>query len=123
MLEIRGIDADKVHRYGKRFLKLVKASQQRYEEMMQEQDPNHQTVIDISSDGDPVDNGEFDEFDEWGASQEERSAYFEAPAEVQAFNAQRESTTFPPDFSNSRPSLANPDRERKGPTAGSVSSS
>jgi hypothetical protein len=90
MLEIRGIDADKVHRYGKRFLKLVKASQQRYEEMMQEQDPNHQTVIDISSDGEPVDDGELDEFDEWGASQEERSAYFEAPAEVQAFNAQRE---------------------------------
>lgn len=90
MLEIEGIDADKVRRYGKRFLKLVKASQQRYEEMMQEQDPNHQTVIDISSDGDPVDDGEFDEFDEWGASQEERSTYFEAPAEVQAFNAQRE---------------------------------
>lgn len=90
MLEIRGIDADKVHRYGKRFLKLVKASQQRYEEMMQEQDPNHQTVIDISSDGEPVDDGEHDEFDEWGASQEERSAYFEAPVEVQAFNAQGE---------------------------------
>ena len=89
MLEIQGIDADKVHRHGKKFLRLVKASQQRYEEMMQEQDPNHQNVIDISSDGESVDGGEFDEFDEGGAS-EERSAYFEAPAEVQAFNAQRE---------------------------------
>ena len=90
MLEIQGIDADKVHRYGKRFLKLVKASQHRYEEMMQEQDPNHQTVIDISSDGESMENGEFDELDDYRASQEERSAYFEAPADVQAFNAQRE---------------------------------
>lgn len=123
MLDIQGIDADKVHRYGRRFLKLVKASQQRYEEMMQEQDPNHQNVIDISSDGDSVDNGEFDELVEWGASQEERSAYFEAPAEVQAFNAQRECTAFLPNFANSCASLPHPDREPKASTTDPVSSS
>ena len=94
MLEIVGIDSDKVHRYGKKFLELVRASQRRYESMMYEQedrpqDPNHQNVIDISSDEDVYRRIGGGDFDEQEASQEERSAYFEASADVRAFNAQR----------------------------------
>ena len=92
MLDLPGIDSDKVERYGKRFLKLIRASQQGYEAMMRQhedrpQDPNHQNVIDISSDDDAADNTGVGGFDEEYGSQEERSTYFQAPAEVDAFNA------------------------------------
>ena len=92
MLEITNIDPNKVQLYGKRFLKLIKASQQRYESIMRDQedrpqDPNHQNVIDISSDNESVDQEVFeDSADEYG-SQEQRSSYFKPPADVQAFNA------------------------------------
>lgn len=52
------------------------------------QDPNHQNVISISSDEGDDDCGEFDDLDESMASQEERSSYFHAAPEVDAFNAQ-----------------------------------
>ena len=91
LLEIPGIDPDKVERYGKRFLKLIRDTQRGYEDLMQQQedcpqDPNHQNVIEISSDDEFADNGEFDDLEE-NNSQEVRSSYFQAPPEVDAFNA------------------------------------
>ena len=49
-------------------------------------DPNHQHVIDISSDEDYGDDADLDELANDG-SQEERSQYFPGP-DVEAFNAQ-----------------------------------
>ena len=92
MLEITNIDPKKVQLYGKNFLKLIRASQQRYESIMRDQedrpqDPNHQNVIDISSDNESIHQQALDEsVDEYG-SQEQRSSYFKPPADVQAFNA------------------------------------
>lgn len=88
--EIPGIDPDKVERYGREFLKLVRKSQRFYEGSMchdqdRPQDPNHENVIDISSD----DADEMDNFDD-EASQGERSSYFRPLPEVEAFNAQCE---------------------------------
>lgn len=48
-------------------------------------DPNHQNVIDISSD-DGCDNEGFDGLEDTG-SQEEQSSYFQAQPDVEAFNA------------------------------------
>lgn len=90
MLEILGIDAEKVELYGKTFLKLIKNSQQIYESMMQQQedriqDPNHMNVINISDDDDTGNNDLYD-FDDDDVPKE-RSAYFPS-REVEAFNAQ-----------------------------------
>lgn len=90
MLEIPGIDADKVRLYGKVFLNLVKRAQNFYESMMQQkedrtEDPNHQNVINISDD-DEFGNADMDDFDDQG-SPRESSTYF-ASREVQNFNAQ-----------------------------------
>lgn len=95
MLEIPNIDPDKVGRYGKLFLRLVKEAHRGYEAMMQQQedcpqDPNHQNVIDISSDDEYGNGDELDEFDLDEESPGERSQYFPAN-DVNAFNAQRES--------------------------------
>lgn len=91
LLEIPGIDPDKVERYGKRFLKLIGDTQRGYEDLMRQQedrpqDPNHQNVIEISSDDEFADDGEFDDFEE-KSSQEVRSSYFQTAPEVDAFNA------------------------------------
>ncbi len=94
MLNITGIDPDKVKRYGKTFLKLIREAQQGYEDMMHDhedrpQDPNHMNVINISS-GDEYDEGnagDLDDLESDEASQQERSAYFRAAPEVEAFNA------------------------------------
>lgn len=93
MLEIPGIDPDKVERYGKQFLKLVNDAHLGYEAMMQQQedrpqDPNHQNVIDISSGDEFGDDEDFDEFEGDDESQEERSHHFDH--DVDAFNARRE---------------------------------
>ena len=93
MRQIPGIDIDKVDRYGKRFLKMIQAAHQGYETLMQQQedrpqDPNHQNVIDISSDDEFRARDGYDDFeDDLGGSQLERSSYFQAPPEVDAFNA------------------------------------
>lgn len=89
MLEIPGIDPEKVERYGKPFLEMIKNSQQLYESMMRQQedrtqDPNHMNVINISDD-EEFENHDLDEFDE-NDSQQERSAYFPS-RDVEAFNA------------------------------------
>ncbi|MCJ1397418.1 ATP-dependent DNA helicase sgs1 [Xylographa trunciseda] len=92
MLEIDGIDPDKVHLYGKYLVKLIRTTKQGYDSMRDHEerpyDPNHQHVVVISDDEEFIDNREFEDFDGEPASQEERSAYFEPPAEVQAFNAE-----------------------------------
>lgn len=90
MLEIPGIDAEKVELYGNVFLKLIKNAQQVYESMMQQQedrvqDPNHINVINISDDDESGDY-DLDAFED-EASQRERSTYFPS-REVEAFNAQ-----------------------------------
>ena len=89
MLQIPGIDPEKVEHYGKRFLKIVKNSQSLYETMMRQQedrtqDPNHMNVINISDD-EEYENHDLDEFDD--DSQQERSAYFPS-RDVEAFNAE-----------------------------------
>lgn len=98
MFDIPGIDPDKVQRYGKHFLKLVRSTQNHYESIMQHQedrplDPNHENVIIISSEDEYGDDGGFDDFVEENSSQEERSSYFpmqpKVPPTVEAFNAQR----------------------------------
>lgn len=90
LLEIPGIDIDKIERYGERFLKLIRNAQGLYESIMAQYencplDPNHQNVIDISSDDGCGDEG-FDGLEETG-SQEEQSSYFQAQPDVEAFNA------------------------------------
>ena len=92
MLDIVGIDSDKVQRYGKQFLKLVHDAHRAYEEMMQRhedrpQDPNHQNVIDISSDDEFGDDVDLDDLEGDDDSQVERSQYFQHPPDVEAFNA------------------------------------
>lgn len=103
MLEIPGIDPDKVERYGQRFLKLIRNAQRGYYEMKQQQDlprnvprdlpkdPNHENVIHIiSSDDEFADDYDLDDFVGDDGSQEERSSYFQAAPEVDAFNARCE---------------------------------
>lgn len=92
MLEIPGIDPDKVRRYGKNFLKLIRESQNRYETLIQlkedcPEDNNHRIVIEITSGDEFADDGGFDDLVEDGP-QEERSAYFRVAPDVDAFNAQ-----------------------------------
>lgn len=50
-------------------------------------DPNHQNVINISSDEEFADDYDLDDFMGEDGSQEERSTYFHAAPEVDAFNA------------------------------------
>ncbi len=94
LLEIPGIEAERVKLYGKRFLKLIRNHHNRYEAMLKEKedrpcDPNHQTVIDISSDEEYGDD-DLDELADDASQEEQRSQYFRPPPEVERFNAQRE---------------------------------
>ncbi len=94
LLEIPGIQAERVKLYGKRFLKLIRNHHNRYEAMLKEKedrpcDPNHQTVIDISSDEEYGDD-DLDELADDASQEEQRSQYFRPPPEVERFNAQRE---------------------------------
>jgi hypothetical protein len=94
LLEIDGIDPEKVSLYGPRFLKLVQRYQHSYESMMRQQedvpeDPNHRTVVDLLS-SDDEDEPLLPE-EEYGiSSQEEESSYFSNPA-VNQFNERRKS--------------------------------
>jgi len=94
LLEIIGIEVERVKLYGKQFLKLIRNHHDRYEAMLKEKedrpcDPNHQTVIDISSDEDYGDD-DLDELADDASQEEQRSQYFRPPPEVERFNAQRE---------------------------------
>ena len=91
MLEIPGIEPERVRLHGKKFLKLIREAHRSYEEMMQQQedhpqDPNHQNVINISSDEEFGGDGEFDDFEVDEESQGETSLYFDT--DVAAFNRQ-----------------------------------
>lgn len=102
MLEIPGIDPQKVEIHGKEFLKLVREAHCSYEAMMQReedrpQDPNHQNIIELSSD-DEYDHGdELDDFEGDGESGEERSHFFKPSPDVIALNARSKSNGLPMD--------------------------
>ncbi|TVY80885.1 ATP-dependent DNA helicase hus2/rqh1 [Lachnellula suecica] len=88
MRQIPGINQDRVNRYGKKFLPLIKEYYSNYDDMTSNNDDrdideNHQNVIDISSD----DASDGDAEDDDNISQGEQSQYFQ-PANVRAFNAQ-----------------------------------
>ncbi|TVY49103.1 ATP-dependent DNA helicase [Lachnellula occidentalis] len=90
MLQIPGINEDKVQRYGKKFLPLIKRYHLNYEEMMalnddRDIDQNHMNVIDLCSDGA---EDEYDEEDDDHLSQAEQPSKYFANAQVREFNAQ-----------------------------------
>ena len=96
MLEISGIDPQKVEIHGKEFLKLVGEAHRNYEAMMQReedrpQDPNHQNIIELSSDDEFDDTNEFDDFGGDDESIEERSHFFQPSPDVIALNARSKS--------------------------------
>lgn len=95
MLEIPGIDPQKVEIHGEEFLKLVRLAHRNYEAMMQQeedrpQDPNHQNIIELSSDEDSNDKNELDDSEDY-ESAEERSHFFQPSPEVIALNARSKS--------------------------------
>ena len=94
MLEIEGINHEMVKLHGRLFLQLIKEYHQGYEEMMQQEeagprDPNHQiqNIVEISSESEYGADDDLDEMDAEDDATERRSHYFNAPAEVSAFNA------------------------------------
>ncbi|GAB7352207.1 hypothetical protein MBLNU459_g2681t2 [Dothideomycetes sp. NU459] len=93
MSRIIGVDAEKVKRYGKPFLKLLRKVESNYRDIMRDQeerisDPNHQNVIDLVSD-DEDEYGSLDESElDDNEGQDQRSSYFKPSAEVARFNAQ-----------------------------------
>lgn len=91
MLRIPSIDEDKVHRYGKIFLKLIQQFHDNYDDMMSQggdidMDDNHKNVIDLCSDDDTVDDDEYGEEDGGEFFQEEQPSKYFIPANVRAFN-------------------------------------
>ena len=110
MLQIAGISQDSVRRYGGQFFKLIGQVRQQYEAMMRPHDdrpldPNHQTVIQLSSDDDESGGGftggvedleEADEDEDEDDSQNAvRSAYFTPNEDVLEFNKQLERVQSP----------------------------
>jgi bloom syndrome protein len=95
MLQIPGIDEEKLRLYGKDFLKMVNKTRQWYEETVRVQaeerpDPNGKNVIDLVSDEE--DNEDEDDYGSIDIEDDEEdegepSAYFQQPKRVQAFNA------------------------------------
>ena len=92
LLQIPNIDPEKVNLYGSQYLRIIKNFHDFYESSMLEaeedipRDPNHQNVIDISSDDDYGDDEGLDELNSEDYEQEERSSYF-PPADVARFNS------------------------------------
>ncbi len=96
MLEIPGIDPNKVEIHGKEFLRLVREAHRNYEAMMQReedrpQDPNHQNIIELSSDDEYDDGNEIDDFDGNDDLGEERSHFFMPSPDVIALNERSKS--------------------------------
>ncbi|KAJ9257353.1 hypothetical protein DTO207G8_2107 [Paecilomyces variotii] len=85
LLAIGGIDSDKVERYGSQFLRLIRGAQQHYEDLKGEHngvvhDPNHDTVIPISSDDEFSDDDLFaDGVSNLDLDNTITSQYFEVP--------------------------------------------
>ena len=109
MVRIRGIDPDKVARYGKRFCKLIRMARENYQGMMGFKgdgplDPNHRHVIDLSSDDDDDDDYSDDDDDgddtnvaaDFGRAADvqavrpldQRSGYFQSESGGNVFSAQ-----------------------------------
>jgi bloom syndrome protein len=93
LLKIDGVEADKIERYGARFLRLIIDAHNTYEALMRAQedkpdDPNHRNVVEISDDDQEVE-GELEDADDHEFSDEETSQYFQLAPDVAAFNAQR----------------------------------
>ncbi len=93
MLRLPGIDADKVRLFGKSFCKLISTAHANYEGMMskddQPADPNHQVVINLSSDDDDnqVDEEEYENaFDDEDLPLGEKSGYFQPAPELDDLN-------------------------------------
>ena len=92
LMEIDGVEADKVQRYGTRFIRMVRDAHNTYEALMRAQedqpdDPNHRNVVEISDDDQDVED-EADDSDDHEFSDEETSQYFQLAPDVAAFNAQ-----------------------------------
>ncbi|OAT09794.1 RecQ family helicase MusN [Blastomyces gilchristii SLH14081] len=99
LLKIPNINPDKVDRYGIQFLRLIRRAEHRYQELLAERDrnevlvpdPNHEIVINISSDSEIGLGEDFDDFigDTRAADGPlgEESSYFELDDEVASFNA------------------------------------
>jgi len=94
MLEIPGIDPDKVELYAEKFLPLIRNAELGYENLMRANedrpiDPNHRTVVDLVSDDEEAAGNAFDP-DDFDSSPEQRSGYFKQKQnpQVAAFNAQ-----------------------------------
>ena len=92
LVQIPNIDPEKVNLYGSQYLRIIKNFHDFYESSMLAaeedipRDPNHQNVIDISSDDDYGDDEGLDELNSEDYEQEERSSYF-PPADVARFNS------------------------------------
>ena len=97
MLEIDGIDQDKVERYGVRLLRLIKDAHNTYEALMRAQedvpdDPNHQNVVEISDDNHEPAQA-LNESDDHEFSDDETSQYFQLAPEVAACHSECKSLT------------------------------
>lgn len=96
MMQIRGINPDKVRLFGTEFCQLARECHESYKEMMAKAeddrpaDPDAQNVVNISSDSEADDEDEYGSFDGSGIEDEdgpgEPSSYFNPQAEVAAFN-------------------------------------
>ncbi|EEH47654.2 uncharacterized protein PADG_03738 [Paracoccidioides brasiliensis Pb18] len=99
LLKIPNIDPDRVERYGTQFLHLIRRAEDRYQELVAERDrdgspipdPNHENVINISSDSELGFGDDFDDFIDdtqaTGVPLDEQSSFFEQDDEIAAFNA------------------------------------
>lgn len=103
MLQIPGMSEEKVRLYGKPFLKMLQASREGYEEMMNEArqapNPDAQNIINLVSE-DEDDDDDDDEYGSFALEDEddegEPSAYFPPSKEVQRFNARLSHSQNPP---------------------------
>ncbi|PGH06447.1 hypothetical protein AJ79_06537 [Helicocarpus griseus UAMH5409] len=99
LLKIPNIDPDKVERYGTQFLRLIRRAEDRYQELQAERerdgspihDPNHENVINISSDSEMGPDDDFGDFVNdmqiFSSPLQEGNSHFEEDPEVAAFNA------------------------------------
>ena len=98
MLKIPGVDPQHVELYGDRYLALISSAKTHYHAVLREAgrpfDPNHQVVINVSSDsedvaddpdlGGPITDNDDDDDNDYGLG--ETSTYFQQSQEVQDFN-------------------------------------
>lgn len=97
MRNIRGIDPDRVDRYGHRFLRLVTAAYRTYRAILEAQGVSGKNVIPISSGSSQAENFDFEDSDSLSddadAPDAVRSEYFEADTDMSNFNERSKSGT------------------------------